>query len=634
MPRVPPVTLSALHDAYRQGTWQPSQVVEHWLARPDAARSPPVWISTAPADMLREQAKLLDARLAVDSGRALALPLFGALLAVKDNIDVAGMPTTAACPAFAYDPTRSAFVVEALQEAGAIVVGKTNLDQFATGLVGTRSPYGVVPNAFNSAVICGGSSSGSAFAVASGMVHAALGTDTAGSGRVPAGLNNIVGWKPSRGLLSLSGTVPACRSLDCISIFALTVADAARVFAAAARHDANDPCSRALPLDRPRLRERFRFALPRRDQQEFFGDAAATAAFEQAVRRMEALGGTACEIDFAPWAEVASMLYEGAHVAERHAGIRAFFDAQSDAIDTTVRKIIAGARRFSATDAFAAEARVAQLKADLAPLWSTFDVLLVPTAPTVYSIADVLAEPVELNRRLGTYTNFVNLLDLAALAVPAVMRPDGLPSGVTLIAPAGSDLMLAELGQRFHAASSLTLGATGVAMPPAETLLPRPEVAQVAVVGAHLTGLPLNGELTSRSARLVRSARTARRYRLYALPGTVPPKPGMLRSIAGEGHAIDVEVWEMPMAAFGSFVTGVPAPLTIGTIELEDGSHVQGFLCEAVAAVDAEDISSFGGWRNYLRAARTAGSAPNPSGGSTLPPLPPLPDPSSIRRSS
>jgi allophanate hydrolase len=555
-------------------------------------RTHPVWISVAEPAKLRERAVALDKMLGADAERALALPLFGALYAVKDNIDVAGMITTAACPAFGYKPPRSASVVDALEAAGAILVGKTNLDQFATGLVGTRSPYGAVPNALDPALISGGSSSGSAVAVATGLVHFALGTDTAGSGRVPAGLNNIVGWKPTRGLLSTEGVLPACRSLDCVSVFALTVADAARVFAAAA--------TRTVPLDRPRLSGAFTFALPQRDQCEFYGDSASANAFSGAVEQLRRLGGTPREIDFAPWRAVASMLYDGPHVAERHAAIRKFFDEQPDALDPTVRGIIAGARRFSATDAFVAATRLAQMHATLAPLWSTFDVLVVPTAPTTYSIADVEAEPVELNRRLGTYTNFVNLLDLAAVAVPASMRADGIPFGITLIGPAGSDLMLAELAQRFHADAGLTLGALGLPLPPTEKLLPRADVAQVAVVGAHLSGLPLNRELTERGARLVRRARTAPRYRLFALPGTTPPKPGMVRIAGDDGHAIDVEVWELPLGAFGGFVAGIPAPLSIGTVELDDGATVQGFLCEAVATEGAEDISHFGGWRRYL----------------------------------
>jgi len=600
MPPEPPSTLSALHRAYLDGTWRPSEIVERWLARPAAQRGRPVWISTIGATALRERARALDQMLARDAAAALALPLFGALAAVKDNIDVAGVPTTAACPAFAYTPTASAGAVDALEAAGAIVVGKTNLDQFATGLVGTRSPYGAVGSAFDARNISGGSSSGSAVAVATGLVHCALGTDTAGSGRVPAGLNNIVGWKPSRGLVSTRGVVPACRSLDCVSFFALTVADAARVFAATARHDAADPQARALPLDRPALGDAFTFAIPRRDQLEFYGDARAAGAFAAAVARLAALGGTPREIDFAPWRAVAATLYDGPHVAERHAGIRTFFDAHPAALDPTVRGIVAGAHRFSATDVFVAQSRLADIRHALARELAACDVLVVPTAPTTYTIAEVEAEPVELNRRLGTYTNFVNLLDLAALAVPASIRDDGVPFGITLIGAAGSDLMLAELGQRFHVATGLPLGAIGVAAPPAEALVARPDVARLAVVGAHLTGLPLNRELVERGARLVRAARTAASYRLYALPGTSPPKPGLVRTPRG-GASIEIEIWELPVAAFGAFVAAIPPPLSIGTLELDDGATVQGFLCEAAAIGAAEDISEHGGWRSYLR---------------------------------
>lgn len=600
MPTAPPATISALHDAYRAGTLRPSDVVEAWLARDAAERSAPVWISTHTAEVLREQAQALDAQLQANPQRALASPVFGTLFGVKDNIDCTGLPTTAACPAFGYTPREPAFVVATLESAGAIAVGKTNLDQFATGLVGTRSPHGAPSNAFKPEVISGGSSSGSAVAVAKGQVHFALGTDTAGSGRVPAGLNNLVGWKPSRGLLSTRGVVPACRSLDCVSIFALTVADAARVFRVAARFDAVDPESRLVPLDRPLLRDgAFTFAIPRAGDLEFFGDSLAQAAFAEAVSRLRSMGGTPCEIDFAPWREVADSLYDGPRVAERHAAIRKFFDARPDEVDPTVRAIIERGRAYSATDAFIAEARLDALRSTIAPLWSTFDVLLVPTAPTAYTIAELRADPIELNRRMGTYTNFANLLDLAAIAVPASMRPDGLPSGITLLAPAGSDLMLADLAQRFHAKGTLALGATGVPLPPVEALAGVGDVVQLAVVGAHLQGLPLNRELTDRGAKLVRATRTAPRYRLHALPGTTPPKPGLVR-VTGEGHRIAVEVWELPTSAFGRFVAGIPAPLGIGTLELEDGSRVHGFLCESAALAGAEDISRFGGWRAFL----------------------------------
>jgi allophanate hydrolase len=591
-------TIAELHDAFRDGSARPSTVVERWLARPAQVREAPVWISTVDAATLRERARRLDVQLADDPVRALASPVFGALVAVKDNIDVAGLPTTAACPAFAYHPAASAPVVEALERAGALIVGKTNLDQFATGLVGTRSPYGPVPNAFDPTLVSGGSSSGSAVAVALGLVHASLGTDTAGSGRVPAALNNIVGWKPTRGLLSTRGVVPACRSFDCVSIFALTVDDAARVFAATAVHDRLDPAARATPLDAP-FPHAFRFAIPRARDLEFFGDAAAAHAFDDATARLGRLGGAGQMIDFAPWRGVAAMLYEGAHVAERHAGIRAFFDKCASAVDPTVRTIIAGSARYTATDAYEAQAALASLRVDLARLWDEVDVLAVPSVPTTYAIADVLANPIELNRRLGTYTNFVNLLDLAAIAVPASIRVDGRPSGITLIGPAGSDLKLAALAQRFHVDTRLQLGALPHAMPAPQSLWLRADAIEIAVVGAHLSGLPLNGQLTERRARLLRSLRTRAAYRLYALPGTTPPKPGLVRTQAG-GASIEVEVWSMPTAAFGSFVAGVPPPLAIGTVDLDDGSSVHGFLCESAATDGAEDITRHGGWRAYL----------------------------------
>jgi len=604
-----PTTLHALHDAFRVRSWRPSEIVEAWLARAPAERAAPVWISTASASTLRERAHSLDRKLDDDPERALQSPVFGALVGVKDNIDVRGLETTAACPRYAYLPEASAPVVAALERGGAIVVGKTNLDQFATGLVGTRSPHGAVPNAFDPRFISGGSSSGSAVAVARGLVHVALGTDTAGSGRVPAGFNNIVGWKPTRGVLSAHGMVPACRSLDCMSIFALTVGDAARVFSVASQ--ARPPGARRA-LDRPRLRDGFTFALPRRDQLEYFGDTRAAWAFEAAIERLERLGGTPLEIDFAPWRSVAAMLYEGPHVAERLAGLRTFFDAHAEAIEPTVRGIVAGGRRFTAADAFVAQANVAATAEALAPTWRRADVMVVPTAPTIYRIAEVDAEPLELNRRLGTYTNFVNLLDLAAIAVPSSMRDDGLPSGITLIGPAGSDWMLASLAQRYHHAAGLSLGALSTALPPADAL-PGGEVAQVAVVGAHLTGLPLNHELTERGATLARRARTAPAYRLYALPATTPPKPGLVRHEGTQAHAIDVEVWELSHTALGAFLAGVPRPLAIGNVELDDGSWVKGFLCESSAIAGAEDISRYGGWRRYLdaRSPAQAASAPH-----------------------
>jgi len=531
-------------------------------------------------------------------------PLAGMRIAVKDNIDVAGFPTTAACPAFAYEPERSATVVERLQAAGAHMVGKTNLDQFACGLVGTRSPYGAVPNAFDARYISGGSSSGSAVAVARGLVDASLGTDTAGSGRVPASFNNIVGLKPTRGLISTRGMIPACRHIDCVSIFAPTVADAVDVFVAAIGHDAEDPYSRSMPIDLRPMPGRFRFGVP--DRLEFFGDALAAAAFDDALARLVDLGGTRSSFDFSPMTAVARSLYDGPWVAERYAAIKPFFDQHADAMDPVVRSIVASGKQYSAADLFDASDANGLASQDAAALWERFDVLVVPTAPTIYRIDELAHEPVALNRNLGTYTNFVNLLDMAAIAVPASMRSDGLPFGITLLGPAGSDLRLADLAQRFHHASGLTIGATGRPLPAARALARPPTngaTVRVAVVGAHLSGLPLNGQLLERGAQLESRVMTAPRYRFYALPDTTPAKPGLVR-VLDDGIAIEAEVWSMPVEAYGSFVALVPAPLGIGSLELADGSTVQGFVCEASAVVDAQDISHYGGWRAYI-ASRT-----------------------------
>lgn len=538
-------------------------------------------------------------------------PLKGLHFAVKDNIDAAGLPTTAACAAFAYSPQAHATVVQKLLDAGASLAGKTNLDQFACGLNGTRSPWGAVPNAFDPAYASGGSSSGSAHVVATGQVDFALGTDTAGSGRVPAGLNNIVGLKPSKGLISARGVVPAAQSVDCVSIFARSVGLAAQVLAAARGYDAEDPYSRALALaDRP-FPNTFRFGVP--DALAFFGDTLAEAEFERARARLRELGGVEVRFSYQPFAEAAALLYESALVAERYAAIRDFFDAHEADVMEPVRGIIAQGRAYDAADLCAAQTRLRALGQQAAAQWQSaggqgMDVMLVPTAPTHYTIAQMQADPVVLNRNLGAYTNFVNLLDYAALSVPSSIRPDGLPFGITLIGPCGSDWQLAELGQRYHHTTGLTQGATGEPLP-APVPIPglrsssvAPSTVRVAVVGAHLSGMPLNTQLTERGARLLTQTTTAPCYRLYALPGTVPPKPGLLRVAEGQGARIAVEVWEMSIEHYGSFVALVPAPLGIGTLSLDDGGNVQGFLCEALALEGALDITAHGGWRAYLAA--------------------------------
>lgn len=552
-------------------------------------------------------------RLAVPLVASQAGPLAGLRFAVKDNIDVAGLPTTAGCPAFSRLAGDHATVVRKLLDAGAQLAGKTNLDQFACGLNGTRSPYGAVPNAINPAYVSGGSSSGSAFAVASGEVDFALGTDTAGSGRVPAGLNNIVGLKPSKGLLSAHGVLPAAQSVDCVSIFARTVGVAARVLAQALGPDAADPYSRDLSLKAQPLPAAFRFGVP--DTLEFFGDALAQAAFAQAVERMRALGGKPVTIAYAPLAEAAALLYESALVAERYAAVRGFFDAHEQEIIEPVRSIIGAGRRYSAADLCDAQTRLHALGQQAARMWQDIDVLLVPTAPTHYTIAQMLADPVALNRNLGAYTNFVNLLDYAALSVPSSMRPDGMPFGITLIGPCASDWQLAELGQRYHHATGLAQGATGEPLPAPRALpgLAAPASIRVAVVGAHLSGMPLNWQLAERGATLVSAAETAPDYRLFALPGTTPPKPGLLRVAPGTGSRIALELWDMPMAHYGSFVGLVPQPLSIGTLTLADGTAVQGFLCEAQATQGARDISQYGGWRAYMASLASSSSTSSPA---------------------
>jgi allophanate hydrolase len=526
--------------------------------------------------------------------------LSGLQFAVKDNMDVAGWPTTAACPAFKRTPLQHATAVQRLLQAGARLLGKTNLDQFACGLNGTRSPFGAVPNTFNPAYVCGGSSSGSAYVVATGQVDFALGTDTAGSGRVPAGLNSIVGLKPSRGLISTTGVLPAAQSVDCVSIFAGTVGLAVRVLQQAMGLDVSDPYSRTLQLKSEPLPARFKFGIP--GQLEFFGDALAEQAFGQAVNRLIDMGGTAVKIDYAPLALAASLLYESALVAERYSAIRDFFDAHERDLIEPVRGIIAKGRSYSAADVYEAQLALKRLEQAAKPMWESMDVLIVPTAPTHYTIAQMQADPVALNRNLGAYTNFVNLLDYAALSVPSSVRADGLPFGITLIGPCASDLQLADLGQKFHHASGLKLGATEQPLPDPQPIvgLQSKATVRVAVVGAHLSGMPLNSQLTERGAQLICEAKTAASYQFFALPGTTPPKPGLLRVASGVGTSIALEIWEMPVHHYGSFVAMIPSPLGIGSVELSDGSYVQGFLCEAQAVQGALDISHLGGWRAYM----------------------------------
>ncbi|WP_159005812.1 allophanate hydrolase [Bradyrhizobium sp. S69] len=589
-------TVAAIVAAHRAGTRSPAQTVARTYQRIRDHNDPAIFIS------LRDEKDAIAEAEALTKKDAAQLPLYGVPFAVKDNIDALGLPTTAACPAFSYMPAHDATAVARLRAAGAITIGKTNLDQFATGLVGVRSPYGIPINPIRADLIPGGSSSGSSVAVSAGLVPLALGTDTAGSGRVPAMLNNIVGLKPSLGLISTAGLVPACRTLDCISIFSLTVDDAIAALQVVAGPDGADPFSRDRPLAAmTAFPQNLRLGVPRNGQLIFFGDKAAEAAFGEALKRWTSLGATLVEFDLEPFYETARLLYEGPWVAERYLVIRNLLASSPDSIHPVTREITAAGARLTASDTFAALYRLQALRRVAERAFAHLDAIVLPTAPTAYSTAQVLANPIELNSRLGTYTNFVNLLDLCGLALPAAMRPDGIPFGITLLAPAGKDALLASIGRVFHAETKLPLGAGSLPQPPLAAMpaMTSGDEIAIAVVGAHLSGMALNDELTELGGRLLEATATAADYKLYALD-TTPAKPGMLRVAPGTGSSIALEVWALPAAAFGKFVAAIPPPLSIGTVRLADGRGVKGFIVEPVDISGARDISGFGGWRTFM----------------------------------
>ncbi|MEV7536664.1 allophanate hydrolase [Streptomyces hydrogenans] len=525
---------------------------------------PEVWIDLRPQKDAEAEAAAVDARTAAGE----RLPLAGTVLAVKGNIDVAGFPTTAGCPSYAYLPEADAPAVARLRAAGAVVLGTTNLDQFATGLVGTRSPYGAVRDAVDPAYVSGGSSSGSAVAVALGLVDLALGTDTAGSGRVPAAFNGVVGLKPTPGLVPTEGVVPACASLDCVTVFARTLPEAGQAlsFMAAPAEPA------ALPARRPGP---WRIAVPDAPQLGELDEGWAEA-FEAAAGRLADAGAELLPVDLEPFTEAAAMLYEGAFVAERYAAVGAFVDAHAGSpdLDPTVAGIIAGARDIPAHRLYADRERLTSLRARALASLGDADALLLPTAPGHPTLAEVAADPLGANARLGRFTNSTNLFGLAAVAVPAG-EVAGRPFGVMLIGPAHTDERLARI------AGALTA-------PP----------LHLAVVGAHLTGQPLDGQLLALGGRFVRTTTTASAYRLYALD-TTPPKPGLVRVREG-GAAIEAEVWRLPAEGLGALVAALPRPMTLGSVELADGACVPGFLCEPGALDGAREITAYGGWRAAL----------------------------------
>jgi allophanate hydrolase len=584
--------LASLRALYAGGT-SPLDVADALAARMAASSDPAIFITAVDRDGLRRQAEELLARAPEPN----SLPLWGVPFAVKDNIDVAGLPTTAACPAFAYTPERDAFAVARLRAAGALVVGKTNLDQFATGLNGTRSPYGAPRCVFDPAYISGGSSSGSGVAVAAGLAAFALGTDTAGSGRVPAALNNIVGVKPTPGRISATGMVPACRSLDTISIFAGSVADAVEIRAIAEGFDPADAFSRvgapvALP-SHPRI------GVLRAGEREFYGDGDAERLYAAAVARLTGLGAQVVAFDYAPFREIAVLLYDGPWVAERLAALEAFAAGHAADLDPAVRAIVEGARRFSAVDAFNGRYKLKALRRRTEATWAACDALLLPTAPTTYTVEAMRADPIRLNSRLGHYTNFANLLGLAAIAAPAGFTSAGLAFGVTLVGPGSSDDALAPLADALHRAAGCGTGRARAPLRSAPATPPDDRI-ELAVVGAHLSGLPLNGELVALGGRFLREVTTAPDYRLYALTGTTPPKPGLVRDPGFAGPGVPAEVWSLTPAAFGRFVAAIPQPLGIGRIAMTDGSMPSGFLCERWAIENARKVE--GGWRAFVAA--------------------------------
>lgn len=613
--------ISNLLDFFSRNSENLRDFLEELRVRLDDYHDPAVWISRRPWSSVRMRAEELEKSWRAWKEGGISLPLFGIPFAVKDNIDVLGLDTTAACPAFAYSPEVSAEAVARLEAAGAIVIGKTNMDQFATGLVGMRSPYGTVLNPFHPDYIAGGSSSGSAVAVAAGLVSFALGTDTAGSGRIPAGFNNVVGLKPTRGVISTHGVVPACRSLDCVSVFALTGGDALKVWDQCKGTDSKDAFSRPVPTvnvtvtasqggasSGPLPSGSFRFGMPEPRHLEFFGDGESSVLFGKAEAGLRDMGGIGVAIDFEPFAEAAQLLYQGPWIAERQAAFGDFLAGHPGEVLPVIRQVLSGATSLSAVDGFRGYYRLREIRSKVSSIFRDIDVLLVPTAPTHLSRREVEADPVGMNSRLGLYTNFVNLLDLCALAVPSGRKRNGLPFGITLIAPAFREAALAGLGAAFHAGRGLCMGTTSDPVPnPASSpdLRGIPDdgsavpLVRLAVAGLHMSGQPLNGQLVALGARFSGAHRTASLYRAYALDRNGRKFPGLVRQTEG-GGAVDVEVWELAPAALGAFMDNVREPLCIGTLELESGEKVKGFLCESAAVGDGEEFTELGGWRAFL----------------------------------
>ncbi|MEJ6122246.1 allophanate hydrolase [Vibrio sp. 2-Bac 85] len=599
------MNINVLQNAYRSGELN---VKDFLLAKLAQAKSDTsnVWISTISESQLVKMLDVLDGK-SIDE-----LPLYGVPFAVKDNIDFAMLPTTAGCEAYTFQPDKSSTVVQLLIDAGAIPFGKTNLDQFATGLVGVRSPWGAVNNSFDSEYVSGGSSSGSAVAVATGQVSFSLGTDTAGSGRVPAALNNIVGMKATKGLLSCTGVVPACKSLDCVTIFANSANEVNLLLNITGQWDETDCFSRenkvtnSIDYFQPNKKlSGLKVGLPAPEQLSFFGDQSAQILFSENVERLKKEGIEIVNINFQPFLDAAKLLYEGPWVAERYAAIEDFFKADPKQCLPVIETIIGGATAYTAVDTFKAMYRLQAYKIQCDAILAQVDCVLTPTAGCAYRIKDVEADPIQLNSNLGYYTNFMNLLDYAAIALPAGILASGLPFGITLFGPAFSDRLLLSVGAQWQKLTDLTLGATQQKVTNTTLVLSSSAAdsqIDIAVCGAHLSGFPLNNQLTERGGVLVKTCNTSTDYRFYALAGGPPFRPGLIRVDDESGSAIEVEVWRLPVSNIGTFLQGIEQPLGLGKVQLDDNSWVSSFICEGYAINTAEDITHFGGWKAYIKA--------------------------------
>ena len=594
------LNITALHERYRNGLLSPETLIAGITAKIKSFEEHNIWIHLLNEDELEVYLSKLQGKGPDD------LPLYGIPFAIKDNIDLLDVRTTAACPEFSYLPEENAFAVQLLIDAGAIPIGKTNLDQFAAGLVGTRSPYGAVKNGFNPDYVSGGSSSGSAVAVALGLVSFSLGTDTAGSGRVPAAFNNLVGLKPTKGRISTSGLVPACRSLDCITILALNPDDASTVFSIVDCYDPTDIYSRDR-IDHT-VDKLDKVGVPDSSSLKFFGNKDYEKLFNDFVNQISS--GTdskekyeIVKIDFTPFIKTANLLYQGPWLAERYAAIEDLIENNPNALFPVTKDIVLPAKNIGAVETFKKLYELQALKKETDKILEQVDFVVTPTVGTKYKIEEVNNEPIKLNSNLGYYTNFMNLLDYAAIAIPAGFDKDDFPFGVTLFSEAFTDFELLEQAKNFLDEKFMKMGANDFEWVPKEvsnTGNQDEATIDLAVCGAHLSGMPLNHQLTDNNAVLIKATKTEAAYKLYALAGELPLRPGLVKD-SDNGKSIELEVWRMLLTDLGKFMINIPSPLGIGKAILEDGVEVNSFICESYAIEDAEDITEFGGWRNYIR---------------------------------